>query len=90
VTPKQIDVLVKAVEEDTRKLVKEYFDARINEDLDEVKLYLTELYKSVVKVAENHNTLTAEMLALTELVTSLATKLDEPTGATNGTDDEPL
>ena len=51
-TPQDINKLTKAVEHDVRSLVKDYFDARIVEDLDPVKNQVTELYEVQIELAE--------------------------------------
>ena len=51
-TPNDINKLTKAVEHDVKNLVVNYFDARITEDLDPVKIQMTEMYETMIEMAD--------------------------------------
>ncbi len=56
-TPNDINKLTKAVEHDVKKLVVDYFNARITEDLDPLKIQMTEMYETMIDMAERLTTL---------------------------------
>ena len=74
-TPQDINTLVKAVEQDVRGVIKTYFDVRIAEDLDPVKINVAELFETMIEMASRLTVLEDAVL---------------PDGATHEPDDKPV